>query len=64
MTFCKILAETKKGNKAITAYEKTDKYNCLPEYEIVLSKNSIGYLVIKTAKTTWKRKYNELVKGL
>ena len=60
MTFCKVLAEKEKGNDLITAYELWDKGSNRPHYEITVSRESIAYLVIPTAKTTWKRKFKEL----
>lgn len=62
MTFCKVLAQKKVDDDTITAYELIDKYDAVPRYEIVISKDEIARLVIKTAKTTWKRKFNELGK--
>lgn len=60
MTFCKVLAEKRVDDDMVIAYELIDKYDAAPRYEIVISKDSIARLVIKTAKTTWKRKFKEL----
>lgn len=60
MTFCKVLAEKRVDDDMVIAYELIDKYDATPRYEIVISKDSIAQLVIKTAKTTWKRKFKEL----
>ena len=62
MTICKLLAEAEKNGKTISVYENVDKFSACPYYEISISKDGIAYEVIKTAKTTWKRKFNELTK--
>ena len=60
MTPCNILAEKTKDGKQITAYKKYDKFSKSPRYEIVISKDGFATEIIKTAKTTWKRRFNEL----
>ena len=63
MTFCKILAETQRGPDAVTAYEKTEKNSRSAKYEIVESRDGIAHTVTKTAKTTWKKKFQEIIKN-
>lgn len=61
MTFCKQLAKATKDGYEIEAYENTDKFESVPYYDITISKDGIVCDVIKTAKTTWKRKFKELI---
>lgn len=61
MTFCKVLKEEKRGADTITAYEKVEKFSAAKSYEICVSRNGIAYHVEQTAKTTWKRKFNQLM---
>ena len=63
MTFCKLLAETEKDGKNISAWENTEKFSAVPYYEIYVSENGIVLQTYKTARTTWKRKYKELTRG-
>ena len=63
MTFCKVLATAERDGETVTAYENVDKYSSVKRYEIVVSRGSISIQVIPTARTTWKRKFNELVRG-
>jgi hypothetical protein len=60
MTVCKLLAEKGKDGKTISAWENLDKYSRVPYYEITVSRDSIAYQVIKTARTTWKKKFKEV----
>lgn len=62
MTICKILATTKKENYTITVYENYDKFSSIPYYQIVIAKKGIAIEVIKTSKTTWKKRFNKLIK--
>ena len=59
MTFCKLLAENKKDNISVSAWENTEKFSSVPSYEIYVSKDSIAFITAKAAKTTWKKKFNE-----
>ena len=61
MTICKKLASAEKHGKEIEAWEKHDEYSLSPRYEITISRDGIAEDVIKAAKTTWKRKFVELV---
>lgn len=61
MTFCKILAETQRGPDTVTAYEKTEKYSRRPVYQIIESRDGITHTVTNTAKTTWKKKFQEII---
>lgn len=60
MTVCKVLAEKISGEYKIAAYENYDKDSRLPRYEIVKSKDGFGVEVVRAAKTTWKKRFNEL----
>lgn len=60
MTFCKVLKQSTIGPDTVTAYENYDKFCSVPYYEIVVSRDGIGYQVEKTAKTTWRRKFKEM----
>lgn len=60
MTFCKLLAEKETNGKTISAWENIDKYSSVPYYEITVSENGNAYEVIKTARTTWKKKFKEI----
>lgn len=61
MTFCKVLAEGKRDGDTITAYEKYEKFSAVPTYEIVVSRDGIARLVFKTARTTWKKRFREML---
>ena len=63
MTFCRILAEAQRGPDTVTAYELTEKFSACPRYEIIESREGIAFTVTKTAKTTWKKKFNEILGG-
>jgi hypothetical protein len=63
MTFCKVLATAERDGETVTAYENVDKFSSVKRYEIVVARESIAVQVIPTARTTWKKKFNELVKG-
>lgn len=63
MTFCKKLAQATKNGYDIEVWENTNKFESMPYYEITIGKNGIAYDVIKTAKTTWKRKFKELTEN-
>lgn len=62
MTFCKLLKAATVGEDTIEAYENYDKFDALPHYEVVISRNGIAYHVEKTAKTTWRRKFSEMAR--
>ena len=64
MTFYKTLKSENKNDMTVTAYEKTEKFSNVPEYEIVVSIGSFGYDVIKTARTTWKNKFKKVLEEL
>ena len=61
MTFYKTLKETTINEKTITAYERVEKFSSVPEYEIVISRDGIGYETIPVARTTWRKKFTQLV---
>ena len=60
MTISKVLATAKNGKDDITVYESYEKYSVTPHYEIVISREGFATEVIKTARTTWRKKFNEL----
>lgn len=60
MTICKVLKTAEKDGVTITAYENYEKFSAVPHYSISLSKDGIGFAEIKTAKTTWRKKFAEL----
>ena len=60
MTFCKILKSAQVGKDTVEAYECYDKFDLAPYYEIVVSRDGIGYQVEKTARTTWRKKFREM----
>lgn len=64
MTFCKILKSAQVGKDTVEAYENYDKFGIVPYYEIVVSRDGIGYRVEKTAKTTWRRKFKQVAEEL
>lgn len=59
MTVCKLLAEKTKDDKTISAWEKYDKFSVNPRYEITVSKNNVVQEVVRTARTTWRKRFNE-----
>jgi len=60
MTICKVLAEKTSGDYEITAYENHDKDSRLPRYEIVKSKDGFCVEYVRAARTTWKKRFNEM----
>ena len=63
MTFCKTLEEkTLQNGMKIQCVENYDKYSSTPYYEIVYSMPNWEYAKsIRTAKTTWQKKFKEVV---
>lgn len=59
MTFCKILSEMQNGKKTVTAIEEYEKFSSVPRYSVVVSVDGIAVDVIRTAKTTWKKRFRE-----
>lgn len=64
MTFYKTLKRETVGGREVTAYEFTQKYETAPGYEIVISEDGFGVDVYKAARTTWKRKFNQVLREL
>lgn len=60
MTVCNLLAEKTKDGRKISAWKNYDKFCSVPRFEITISKDGIALETIKTARTTWKKKFNEL----
>ena len=63
MTFCKQLKSATVGPDTVTAWELQDKFSACSTYEIIVLRSVDGSVVEveKTAKTTWKRKFLEVV---
>lgn len=59
MTIYTKLEEKKSGNQTVTAWKKQEKYSNCFEYEIAVSVDDLVLHVIPTARTTWKKKFNE-----
>lgn len=64
MTFCKQLKIAVIGKNTITAWELYDKGSAVPRYEVTLSTCGIAYAVEKAAKTTWRKKFDEMVNSV
>jgi len=61
MTVCEQLAvKNRENGERVTAWKMLDKFSTVYRYEITVSKNGIAYEVVKTARTTWKKKFNEM----
>lgn len=65
MTFCETLKETTVNGRYICAERRMDKYSSVWEYTIIDIPNGACIVsnldITKCAKTTWRRKYNEIV---
>jgi hypothetical protein len=63
MTFCKQLKSVSVGEVTVEAYEEAEKFSACSTYEIIVLRSVDGSVVEveKTAKTTWKRKFLEVV---
>ena len=64
MTFYKTLKSENKNGKTVTAFEYTEKFSNVPEYEIVISVGSLGIERIPAARTTWRGKFNKALNEL
>ena len=60
MTTCKVLAQGKNGADDVIVYEKFEKFDSLPYYEIVVARDGLAYLCERTARTTWKRRFRQI----
>lgn len=61
MTFYKVLAKAERDDGVtVTAYEYAEKYRTRNGYEIIESIDSLAVRCTPCARTTWKRKFNEL----
>ena len=62
MTFYKELAMKTNEKRTVTAYERYEKYETYPTYVVCVSNNSdsLAFIAEKTARTTWKKKFNQL----
>lgn len=63
MTFVKTLKQAEKNGKTITATENIGKFSNVPYYHIIISRDGIAEQIIQTAKTTWEKKFDKIVKG-
>lgn len=65
MTYYEKLKETSVNGRYICAERSTDKYSDVWQYEIIDIPNGCCIVsntdITKCAKTTWRRKYNEIV---
>lgn len=63
MTYSKTLAKATTGGKEIIAYESYEKFSAVPHYEIAISPvdNLFADMVVKTARTTWRKRFNQIV---
>ncbi len=62
MTICKLLKEAKLANgDTVSAWELTEKYETVPHYEVSVCRNSIELYSVKCAKTTWRKRFKEIV---
>lgn len=61
MTICKVLAQGKNGKDDIIVYEKYEKYDRKPYYEIIVARDNLAYLSERTARTTWEKRFKQLV---
>ena len=62
MTFCKELARQEMPNgRTVTAWENWDKFAAVPRYEVTVAREGIAEMVIPCARTTWRKKYREIV---
>lgn len=62
MTLCIPMATAAKNGIRVTAWERTEKCSAVPNYEITVSKIDDPHPMdeIKTARTTWKKRYKEI----
>ena len=62
MTICTPIATAAKNGIRVTAWERTEKFAALPDYTITVSPIDDPHPMeeIKTARTTWKKRYKEI----
>lgn len=61
MTFCKELAKAERNGKIISAWELSD-FGCgAKRYEVSVSVDGIAYQTVQTARTTWRKKFREVL---
>lgn len=60
MTVCKVLAQGKSGADDVIVYQKYEKYDSMPYYEIVIARDGIAHLCERTARTTWKKRFRDI----
>ena len=67
MTFCKELARAEhRHGDIVTAWELWEKNSRIPHYEITIARGGSAFIsygdTIKTAKTTWRKKFKEVLR--
>ena len=62
MTLSQTLKQTTVNGYDITARMRTDKYSAYAGYSITVSKNDYAVEEIAAARTTWNKRFNQLVK--
>ena len=64
MTFYTTLKEgTTERGATVTAYKSMDKYSTLEQYAVTVSRGGLGIFTEKCARTTWRKKFNDLLKN-
>lgn len=61
MTFYKELKKADADGAIVTAWEVWEKYSTIPHYEVTVVKEQMECERYRTARTTWRRKFNEVV---
>ena len=65
MTFCKELRrETLKNGVTVTAWERIEKNSAVPSFSVTVCRDGLTVRRCdehKTAKTTWRRKFNQIL---
>lgn len=62
MTLSQALAQTTVNGYDIDARIRMDKHSLYTEYSVTVSKNDYLIEEISAARTTWRKKFNQLVK--
>ncbi len=61
MTVCKMLKQAILNNgEMLQAWEMQDKYSERKRYEVTVSNNGLAYSVYPCARTTWRKRFNEV----
>lgn len=63
MTFCEVLARSPLGDgREVIASKEVDAWTGRVSYAVMVCRGSVAYEVIRTARTTWKKKFAEVAK--